>query len=357
MSGTRNFEICQQVEYLKNKSIDSIKEILDSSDSIEKYAYILHDKDTNLETGKPKPAHYHVMVKLTSPRQWSTVYKLFEEIPDQYINKIKGRWADALDYLTHHNAPEKYQYDAEDVVSNFDWEEESKLSTFNTKEIIDKILSGEIRRYNYTEFIPGELYIKYKRQFETAFDYRADSIRGVERNMKCIYISGGSGTGKTTYAKAIAAKQNYSIFVSSGSNDPLDGYAGQDCIILDDLRPSCMGLSDLLKMLDNNTSSTIKSRYKNKMLECKLIIITTTLDIEKFFRNVFSEEPETSIQLKRRCQLMVKFPKDINGKVKMYCYNQEDDIYDLIGEQENPIPKIIKQEEMDRKRAIALLSL
>lgn len=39
-------------------------------------------------------------------------------------------------------------------------------------------------------------------------------------------------------------------------------------IILVDLRPSCMGLSDLLKMLDNNTSSTVKSRYKNKVLEC-----------------------------------------------------------------------------------------
>lgn len=92
--------------------------------------------------------------------------------------------------------------------------------------------------------------------------------------------------------------KGYSVFVSSGSNDVLDGYAEQDCIILDDLRPSCMGLSDLLKMLDNNTASTVKSRYKNKVLECKLIIVTSVLKIDEFFNGVFKEQKEPIVQLK-----------------------------------------------------------
>ncbi|MGM8317295.1 AAA family ATPase, partial [Clostridium perfringens] len=83
--------------------------------------------------------------------------------------------------------------------------------------------------------------------------------------MECYFVTGKSGTGKTTYAKQLAKEKGYSVYISSGSNDVLDSYQGQDCIILDDLRPSCMGLSDLLKMLDNNTSSTVKSRYKNKV--------------------------------------------------------------------------------------------
>lgn len=119
--------------------------------------------------------------------------------------------------------------------------------------------------------------------------------------MECYFITGKSGTGKTTYAKQLAKEMGYSVYISSGSNDVLDSYQGQDCIILDDLRPSCMGLSDLLKMLDNNTSSTVKSRYKNKVLECKLIIITTTLDIDTFFSNVFKDQEESCVQLKRRC--------------------------------------------------------
>ena len=59
-------------------------------------------------------------------------------------------------------------------------------------------------------------------------------------------------------------------------------------LILDDLRPSCIGLSDLLKMLDNHTSSSVKSRYYNKVLECKLIIITSIF----FFLNSPSIIPE-----------------------------------------------------------------
>ena len=138
---------------------------------------------------------------------------------------------------------------------------------------------------------------------------------------------GDSGTGKTSYAKEIAYNNHYSYYVSSGSNDVLDDYKGEDCIILDDLRPSCLGLSDLLKMLDNNTASTVKSRYKNKVLECKMIIITTVLDIDTFFSNVFKEDKETVIQLKRRCTTLVTMTeKNISVEFwlqKSRCYGKK----------------------------------
>ena len=71
-----------------------------------------------------------------------------------------------------------------------------------------------------------------------------------------------------------------------------------------------MGLSDLLKMLDNNTASTVKSRYKNKVLECKLIIVTSVLKIDEFFNGVFKEQKEPIVQLKRRCKLHLRFEQD-----------------------------------------------
>lgn len=354
----RNFEIMQQVRFLPNESISSIKAILDANSVVEKYAFILHDKDTNAD-GTEKEPHYHVMVKLESPRHLSTIVKMFNNtIPEQYFESIKGRWNDALAYLTHANVPEKHQYDPSAVVANFEWEKEAVSSKGNMlDDILDDIVSGKIRKFNYTKFIPPTTYINHRKEIDTAFQYRADSIREANRSMRCIYISGGSGTGKTTYAKELAVKQGYSLFISSGSNDPLDGYEGQDCIILDDLRPSCMGLSDLLKMLDNNTSSTVKSRYKNKVLECKLIIITTTLGIESFFKNVFSEEPETSVQLKRRCELMVKFPKDVgNDKLEVYQYDLLANQYRLVGYQENPLPEIIREDTGRKAEAIKTVS-
>ena len=90
----------------------------------------------------------------------------------------------------------------------------------------------------------------------------------------------------------------------------MDGYGQEDCLILDDVRPSCMGLSDLLKMLDPHTASSIKSRYKNKYLNCRLVILTTVLNIDEFYTNVFAEQKEPVTQLKRRCQTYIKMYPD-----------------------------------------------
>ena len=117
--------------------------------------------------------------------------------------------------------------------------------------------------------------------------------------------------GKTTLAKKIAQSKGCSYFVSSGSNDVMDGYGQEDCLILDDVRPSCMGLSDLLKMLDPYTASSVKSRYKNKYLNCRLIILTTVLNIDEFYSNVFAEQKEPVTQLKRRCRTYIKMYRDI----------------------------------------------
>lgn len=292
-----------------------------------------------------------------------TIVGIFDNlIPEQYFEGIKGRWGDALAYLTHSNAPKKHQYNPAAVVSNFAWEKEAAEAKKikELEEVIDKIDSGEIRLFNYTDYMTANFYAKYRRQIDTAFKFRNDRLKSkeVNRNMRCIYIMGGSGTGKTTYAKEYAKKLGYSTFISSGSNDPLDGYAGQDCIILDDLRPSCMGLSDLLKMLDNNTASTVKSRYFNKVLECKLIIITTTLDIESFFKNVFSEENEACKQLKRRCDLVVEFPQDeTTDKLKIYQYNIKADCYDLLGYQDNPLQRFVREDKERKERAIKAMSV
>lgn len=295
------FEIVQQVSYL---DLPSVQEVL-KKDVIRDYAYILHDKDTK-EDGTIKAPHYHIAVRLTEAYDLKYISKWFG-LEMQYVSKVKGRWNDLMLYLAHINAPNKHQYPLECVISNFNYSALIKrIDTDSRKEeIVSKIVVGEIREFNFHKEISGTEYVKFKSVIEKAFQYRTAMLKGANRDMNCIYISGDCGTGKTTYAKELATKKGYSIFVSSGSNDVLDGYGGEDCIILDDLRPSCMGLSDLHKMLDNNTSSTVKSRYKNKVLECKLIVITTTLEIDEFFKKVFSEQAETIVQLKRRCSVKI----------------------------------------------------
>ena len=333
------------------------------SNYVQDWLYILHDKDTYTEEdekknnehkkGTLKKAHYHIYLRLKDSTNIKYIASAFN-VPENFVSRVKGKWVDAMLYATHRNAPEKYQYSDEEVVSNFDFttvrdkEEKKKSDNKYLDTIIDKIDSGEIREYNLTKYISMKDYIKFERQIKRAFEYRTQKMKGIDRDMKCIYIQGVSGAGKTTYAKRIAEDKNMSYYISSGSNDVLDDYKGEDCIILDDLRPSCMGLSDLLKMLDNNTSSSVKSRFKNKVLECRLIIITTTLPIETFFRNVFSEEVESAIQLYRRCSVLIKM--DLKS-MDLYSFNNTTRVYDYLYTVPNPVEFVREEKTKEEMEA------
>lgn len=340
----RMCEICQQTSHIKD--LDAMIKIIKNCTAVERYAYIIHDKDVN-DSGNQKAEHVHIMIKFAYSYNVLALAKQLG-LEAQYIQKIQSRhFEDALLYLTHANSPEKYQYSADAVKANFDYQAicerylkrkaiaEANISEKDRVKIIcAEIVKGNIKRYDYFEKIDTDLCIRYRTRFESAFKVRDDILKSQERHLEVMYFTGDSGTGKTTLAKQIATNRNYSYYVSSASNDILDSYAGQDCLILDDLRPSCLSLSDLLKLLDNHTSSTAKSRYYNKILECKLIIVTTVINIEDFFEKVFQEHDEPLVQLKRRCATYFEFTKQ-EIRVSMYDSTLQD--YKYIRTIKNPI--------------------
>ena len=309
-------------------NMDKIKEVLaEKKNCIRNYAYIIHDKDSFSaeeesknpahKAGTLKPAHVHVILrfKANQPQRIHSVATWFN-LEDNFVSKIFGRWDDAVLYLTHQNTPTKYQYSVDEVTSNFNIEEAIRKAKerFDLEAILEKILNGEIREYNKASIINHQMLIYHAKEINEAFKVRAEYLQETRqwRNTEVIFITGPSGCGKTTLAKKIATERHLAYFISSGSNDVMDGYAQQPCLILDDVRPSCLGLSDLLKLLDNHTATSIKSRYKNKYLNCDLIILTSVLDLDTFYNNVFEREREPITQLKRRCGTYIEmFPGDI----------------------------------------------
>ena len=352
-------EINNQIHYLTEETIQEAIEA--HKGAIHQWCYILHDKDTN-EDGSIKTPHWHIYLRFYTPQDSKYICKWFGQTENR-VEQIKGkRYSAGVAYATHANAPEKYQYDVGEVKANFDVaaiiskEAEAKAlgtskkqSELRKLEIINKIDSGEIKPYNIHEHVSAVEYNKYKRDIDNTFKYRTEKLKSeVNREMKAIYVQGESGCGKTTWAKQYAEKQGMRVFVSSGSNDVLDGYRGEECIVLDDLRPSCMGLSDLLKMLDNNTASTVRSRYYNKVLECKLIIITSVLQLDEFFKNVFESESEPITQLKRRCGVYVQMDKSI---IKVSFYNNYEKDYTNTQIIPNTILHNIKLDRMTEDKA------
>lgn len=322
---------------------ETCERILDGWTVVKDYAWIVHDKDYKAD-GSPKEPHIHCMVRFNDSVPTTAILARVKAVcgsdsvvKEEQLQKCKT-WKGAVAYLTHENVTGKHIYDRSEIVSNYNFEQdiEDALTEKNRLNLLlEGIGNGVIKDYNIYEYCTIQEYSNWKTKIDSAFAYRAKMLLNKgDRDMKCMYIQGDSGAGKTSYAKEVCENKEYSYFVSSGSNDVLDGYGGQDAIILDDLRPSALSLADLLKMLDNNTSSSVKSRYRNKVLECRLIIITTTLDINTFFQQVFSEQPETAKQLRRRCETLVKMTVDT---MEPFVYDKGNDVYISVGKLPNPI--------------------
>ena len=92
----------------------------------------------------------------------------------------------------------------------------------------------------------------------------------------------------------------YDFCVSSSSNDPFQDYMGQQAIILDDLRDKAFDFEDLLKLLDNNTASSVKSRFSNKVFNGKMIVITSTVPLAFWYYEYRYNHMDTLQQLYRR---------------------------------------------------------
>lgn len=93
-------------DLLHMQALEKIKKSFD-------YAYILHDKDFDLN-GEIKKAHYHVILRFTS-QKWNTSIAKELGITDNYLEEPRN-FDNALLYLIHYNEPEKHQYSIDEVV-------------------------------------------------------------------------------------------------------------------------------------------------------------------------------------------------------------------------------------------------
>lgn len=330
------FEVTGQLEHFTNKLLHALIDWCDKNGY--KYAYIYHDKDIrhNDDTNEDelKPNHLHFMANTHSSR-WT-----FEMLMDRFsslgmkttmLQKVRKGWNNALSYLVHRTEGAvndgKHLYDLKEVESNFDYattigviEEQVEEKKSRVDEVIDEILKGNCRRYNVQDFIDGHDYVKKgnKQKIDNAFLYYERKAREEqkERDMEVYWIYGAPGVGKTMLSKFICRNKKWSYSPSSSGNDPLQDYEGQDALILDDFRSDGWSKADVFKMLDNNTSSSVKSRYQNKQtFYLKAIIITCPKSPSEFWKNWDLGSAEPQDQFFRRITYEIEVYKDEGARV------------------------------------------
>lgn len=304
-------EIMQYWKYMDCNEIAVIISRIKTLSNLKSYCIINHDKDI-LPSGETKPPHFHAILTFSNAKTIETIAKTVG-VESQYVSKIRTTTKSARLYLVHRNNPEKYQYDPSEVYADFDYINYVDDCPVKQKRetIAERIQTGEIKEYNLWQYITIDEYSKNKRYYQNCFEYRQNKIKGLDRNMECIFITGGSETGKTTYAKMLATQKGYHAYISSGGKNPLDNYKGEECIILDDTRSSSWSLTDFLKLTDNHTDSLVGCRYYNKSIaECKLIIVTSVKTLDEFYENATKEDNEPKIQLYRRFQMVIEMKKE-----------------------------------------------
>lgn len=346
----RTVEVCQQIEYGMTK--EKVSDILSEWSSVKDYAFILHDKDTRSD-GTLKEPHIHLMLRFKDSVPTTAILNKFNNngvsLSEQNLEKCK-KWVSAIAYLVHDTQPDKYRYDDSEVVSNFDWqsdmiENRHVIKNGRLRDIIQCIDSGKIKQYNKTDFISSEEYAMWKTKIDNAFRHkfesdRRDFLKG-DYDMKVVYMSGPSGCGKTSLAKQACKNFGFEYCVSSGSNDPLQDYQGEEALIMDDFRPSDMRLSDLLKMTDHNTRSSVPSRYYNKFLTCKMLIFTSTIPLIDFCKALSDTWGEDVVQIRRR----IKEYYDMDEQnVRVYHYNESLRDYKYYASFPNPVTVMFKAE-------------
>ena len=271
-------EVMNYVQYFKEPIIDIIKRYT----TIKKYAFILHDKDYN-EKGVLESPHYHIYLQFgRATVSFDMVAKWFGVEP-QYVQKVK-KTGSILEYLTHSNESQKFkhQYSPEEVTANFDFVKEAE---------IEKML-GDFTKYSYAQqlmyvnSLSQDKRIPAFNQLQKFWKLECE-VRTLQsdRDIEVVFICGKGGTGKTYYAKKLLEQMGYDYCVSSSSNDMWQDYKGQWAMILDDVRDSSMPFADMLKMIDNNTSSSVASRYANKVFNGKLMVLTSSIPPKFWYRS------------------------------------------------------------------------
>lgn len=335
-------KIAEKYEVTEDETVGIIIQRLEKAEFVDKFALIVHDKDGAKEGEGLAAPHVHAVVKFKYPVYLARLAMTLN-MPISTIEKIKAKKpygvkrrvmdiGAALCYLTHKNAPEKHQYEDSEVIASDDWDwkaerEKSfqRLMKSDMEVILQGIEEGVITESNLSKFVDIHVYAEHRSEINSAFEYRSKKMLNKHvRELTVMYIEGTPGSGKTTIARHFCEERELSYFITGGGNDVFQGYGGQQAIIIDDARPSIFSPEEWLKVLDNNSNSLVRSRFRNKNLSnAKFIIMTSTKSLLEFFEE-YQEDPQ---QLYRRIKLWFVVDK---YSIVVHKYSSDKKIYEEV---------------------------
>lgn len=291
---------------------------------------IKHDKDykqvwdeTTLSLTKVyKTNHIHALLTFGGNKLTLTQISKALGLGLSYIEPPKsGRYSkdNKLAYLIHAKEKDKHHYSPAEVYTHRGesymgiymtrkdaWEKSkakknSKEASENIDWLLEQILTGKLTKSQimltdeyYTTYAAYSL--KCDAAFSTYGQRKAyQAIRAMEQgefNVSVFYITGKSGAGKSFFTDMLVdglinyVRDKHGVMwqkCTVASNNPLDDWDGEEILVMDDLRGMAMGASDWLKLLDPDRANRAGTRYKNKFVIPRVVVINAERDVIDFF--------------------------------------------------------------------------
>ena len=187
------------------------------------WAVAVHDRDVKAD-GQPVEDHAHVMMTFTNARSPKAIARALRDKPE-YVEIWRGDRRNGYAYLCHRTdgARAKFQYDPGGVTANFDYVAEladyeagaaAGRATAAMPTLLDALYRGDLTRDELTESLTGSQIAKNARAISNvvAEKLRRDSIEWRKKmvaegkTIETYWLWGAAGTGKSSYAKALAAE-------------------------------------------------------------------------------------------------------------------------------------------------------
>lgn len=268
------------------------------------------------EQGEQGTLHTHIYAYFKSRVRFSMVKKYFDTA---HIETVKGTVTDNINYIKKEG---KWEHDGKHgtkIEGTFlEWGNrpaDSKGKREDMSELYQMISDGlsnaEILAINQDYILQIDKLDKLRTTLLT--EQYKNTIR---KEMKCIYIYGETGAGKTrSVLEKHGCADTYRI---TDYEHPFDGYSCQPVIAFDEFRNS-LRLKDMLSFCDIYPIE-LPARYSNKFACYNTIYIISNWELEKQYADLQQTDKESWKAFLRRITEVWVYEKE--GKIKYPSVNK-----------------------------------
>lgn len=288
------------------------------------------------EIGEQGTPHTHIYIYFNSRVRFSTLKRRF---PEAHLEPAHGSVDDNIDYIKKRGKWENTEKAETRVEGTFEeWGDKpiQKGKYFEYEELYQMIRAGysnsEILAYN------NDYILDIDRLDKVRTTLLIDEFKEKRRlDLKVVYISGATGTGKTRGVLDEHGDSN--VYRVSDYQHPFDGYACQTVIAFDEFRNS-LKLSDMLNYCDIYPIQ-LPARYSNKFACYNTVYIISNWRLEEQYQETQKENKESWKAFLRRIHEVRVYDED--GNIKVYhsvdeYLNRDTNFHEITKEEQETLP-------------------